>query len=76
MKSLVRVAKKNLETSLIGRHFPKCFETSEQYEEWLEQESVAHTKLFRKDICEDCNSCFKSQMVLEGRCVNPQRIIE
>jgi hypothetical protein len=76
MKTAIRIAKKNLETSMMGRSFPKCFESLEQYEEWLEQESIANTKNFRKDICEDCTLPYKIAQMAMGRCVNWQRTIK
>jgi hypothetical protein len=70
MKQSSKTAQRNLESSLVGSAFPKCFESKTQYKEWLTQEQIAHTVPFRKNVCEDCTQAFKAQMIEMNRCVN------
>lgn len=76
MKPQHKRAENNLKKSLMTRYFPKCFDSREQYEEWLEQETIAHTMPFRRNICEDCTLEYKSAMVLSSRCVNIAVVVE
>ena len=75
MKQAVRIAKRNLDRMMATRHFPTCFGSRELYEEWLDNEAVAHTVAFRRNICEDCLPGFQAYMVGENRCANPQIIL-
>jgi hypothetical protein len=76
MKQDERTIKKNIANALLLRKYPPCFESSRQYKDWLELEAAAPTLPVRQNFCEDCNICYKSQMVREGRCVNPQLILK
>jgi hypothetical protein len=76
MKQTEKIINRNLKASLLNRKYPKCFESSRQYKEWLEQEDLAHTVPVRRNICEDCNLAYKNQMVIEGRCTNIQIVLK
>jgi hypothetical protein len=76
MKQTEKIIARNLKESLLNRKYPKCFESSYQYKEWLEQEAIAHTAPIRRNICEDCNVSYKNQMVIEGRCTNIQIVLK
>lgn len=50
---------------------PPCFETQEQYDEWLEAaEEVARLAGDPDPVnyCTDCTPEYKAQMLSEGRC--------
>jgi hypothetical protein len=77
MKQAARMAERNLIAAVqskIGR--PKCFESMRQYQDWLTHEQISHTMPFRKNVCEDCTRAYKTQMVLENRCVNVQIVLK
>jgi hypothetical protein len=76
MKQTEKIIEKNLKEGLLNRRYPKCFESSYQYNEWLEQEAIAQTVPVRRNICEDCNIAYKNQMVIEGRCINIQIVLK
>jgi hypothetical protein len=78
MKPAVRIAMKNLQSSLAMRkeRFPLCFGEKKEYDAWLEHEGIAHTSLFRKNICEDCTVSHQKNMTTIGRCVNSQVILK
>jgi hypothetical protein len=76
MKQTDKIIERNLKNSLQSRRFPKCFDSQKQYEEWLDEEAIANTFPVRRNICEDCKSFYKSQMILEGRCVNIQLVLK
>lgn len=76
MNQADRTVQRNLETALKSRRFPKCFDSLKQYEDWLDEEAIAHTFPIRRNICEDCNVCYKNQMVTEFRCVNIQLVLK
>jgi hypothetical protein len=76
MEKTDRLTKRNLETELKTRRFPRCFESQKQYEVWLEGEAIANTLPVRRNICEDCETCYKNRMILEGRCANIQIVLK
>lgn len=67
---------KSLRQGITIKGFPLCFDSKKQYGEWLEVEDIARTKPIRKNICEDCTSFYKSQMIIEGRCTNIKFIVK
>ncbi len=67
---------RNLYASVSVNKIPVCFDSKEQYRDWLEQEQIAHTTAFRKNVCEDCTNEFKKMMIKSHRCVNIQIILK
>ena len=70
LKERDQLAQRNLIEAVIDHEYPPCFESKQQYQEWLEAERSAPTVPFRRNICEDCTSTYKSSMILKQRCVN------
>ena len=53
------------------RYYPKCFDSREQYESWLEFErDQAKTLPIRRFACRDCTPEYQRKMTIEKRCVN------
>ena len=76
MNKYHRMTERNLENELKVRSFPRCFDSSSQYKDWLEQEAIAKTVPIRRNICEDCDLEYKNSMVASGRCANIQVILK
>lgn len=76
MNKVDRLTKRNLETELKTRRFPRCFDNKAQYDAWLDEEAIAKTQPVRRNICEDCEVNYKNRMVIEGRCANIQIILK
>ena len=76
MKPTLKKAMKNLEEEVRKNKYPRCFESMKQYKEWQSHEDIAHTTQFRKNICEDCTAVFKTQMVLQKKCVNMHIVVK
>ena len=53
------------------RRFPLCFESREQYAEWLEMARVSHPAAGH-GFCNDCKAEFKEKMLAERRCEFPE----
>jgi len=70
MKQVDRIAEKNLVVSVAANGMPPCFNSKKEYNEWIRHETVCHTLAFRKNVCEDCTSRYKTDMILKNRCVN------
>lgn len=65
-----RLTRDNLIRVVREEGIPRCFDTRKQYDDWLEEERIAATVPFRRNICEDCVRSFKQLMCDEKRCVN------
>ena len=76
MKRTDVIAKKNIEKVLIAKSYPTCFNSQQEYSEWKDAELLAPTQAFRGNFCEDCNNCFKTQMVLARRCINTHLVLK
>jgi len=68
--------RRNLESAVREYGFPLCFESQEEYNKWLESETICHTLDFKNNVCEDCTVDFQKQMISEGKCVNPEFFIK
>ena len=66
----------NLRAAVAVHKMPPCYDSLQQYDEWLEQEQIAHTTAFRKNVCEDCTNEFKKTMIKSHRCVNIQVVLK
>ena len=53
-------------------YFPKCFESLEQFEEWLRMARKSSPNSPFLSFCVDCTISYKRKMLEENRCEHPE----
>lgn len=74
--SLANEMLKKIAVTVENRGFPACYESKEQYQGWLQMERLCPTQPVRRFVCEDCLPRFKTQMMFQKKCSNPNYVIK
>lgn len=55
---------------------PTCFDSQEQYDQWIELARPSNLKMTPHAYCIDCTQEYQYEMIRARRCENPGHIFE
>jgi hypothetical protein len=56
--------------------YPKCFDTKQQFNVWVEQSESDGLPDPRVSFCDSCSLRYQHAMIEENRCENPDYVID
>jgi hypothetical protein len=52
--------------------YPACFESQQQYDDWLKADRLIYAKIRDTAFCIDCTPSYATAMRSQGRCEHPE----